>query len=261
MAVLLLACLASPSSLFSGNYLDARLPLLMGFAFIAFSSVHGMTLRQERMLACGVALVMSIRLVVVGNVWLHARPDLAEFRALGGNIPPNSRLLELTAADDGRACRGTEHPEREVYHFGSTAQSLAGFWVIERKMFWPLLFADPSQQPVRVVPPYDRLAVTSKSLTLEDKVLAASPVPPEAVREAPYLVDWPSNFDFVLVVSVRCAHRPGMFAALPLRLAGQADIATLYRVDGPAGGGTPLGILQPPVSQTQPGRLSSGDAR
>src|SRR5208283_158036 len=116
--------------------------------------------------------------------------------------------------------------------FGSTSPNLVGFWVIERKVFWPFLFADPSQQPIRVLAPYDKIAA-GKYPTVSYQVLTAPPLSQEVLAKAPYLLDWLNNFDFVVVISTGCSEHLDAFDALPLSLVEKTDVAALYKVKRP----------------------------
>jgi hypothetical protein len=80
---------------------------------------------------------------------------------------------------------------------------LGALLLIERRAFWPLMFADPSQQPLAVKPPYDRIAhplgePVDWPLLHQDSFSAAD------LAAARYLPDWRRNFDHVLLIDPPC---------------------------------------------------------
>jgi len=230
LAALFAVYVVCPAAILTGNYLDARLPILMGFIVVSGTNLVNLPARNGVMVGIAAGLVVFVRLGFLSGVWIDARADLEDFRSMEAFIFPGARILVMTASDDAASYFRDRHRSREVRHFGATSQSLVGFWVIERRVFWPLLFADPSQQPIRVLSPYDRIAVPSKSLTLDYRLLAAPQIPAEALIEAPYLASWQSNFDFVVVVSVLRAEHLDAFDTLPLTLVKKTPIAALYKI-------------------------------
>jgi hypothetical protein len=98
--------------------------------------------------------------------------------------------------------------------------------VIERRAFWPLLFADPSQQPVVARPPYADIA---QPLGMPPAWLSLAEDPTRAAQlGSPYLADWRRRFDYVLVLGPppsRESTPPG------LRLVRAGLEASLYSIE------------------------------
>ncbi len=139
-------------------------------------------------------------------------------------------MLVVSAAEDAPpAYRDAEPRSRFVPLLHRVDEHLPGLLVIERHAFWPLLFADPAQQPLVVRPPYAAIAAPLREppparLLETDRPVAAA---------APYLDNWPANFDYVLVLDA------GAIAAKPLRPdrlepREATDFAALYRVNSSA---------------------------
>jgi hypothetical protein len=89
-------------------------------------------------------------------------------------------------------------PERLLPDTERLDSHLPALLVIERRAFWPLLFADSVQQPVVVRPAYARIA-----WPLYDPVdwdAFKGPLTPGLLGYAPYLRDWRTDFDDVLLI-------------------------------------------------------------
>jgi hypothetical protein len=182
------------------------------------------------------ALVLFTRIVLIGEIWLEARKDLEDFRSLKQFIFPGARILATSVLRfEDRASYFRDQPRsRQLRGITDTYSHFVGFWVIDRGVFWPLLFSNPSQQPIRAIPPYDQLAVPVVRPPPDYRLLAHTPLPADALYVAPYLSDWVANFDFVVVLSSGRAKHLDELDDLPLTLIKKTDIATLYSIRKPA---------------------------
>ena len=162
------------------------------------------------------AFLVILRSGVVANAWIEHRQDLADLRAAIASVPPGAKVL----AAEGAA------PERLVmpglYRLDSHLPALLA---IERRAFWPLLFADPGQQPLMVRPPYDALAEPSLRDTVDWSLLFKPPTA-ETLFLARYMKNWRGDFDYVLLID------PPAAGPLPagLTLVRGQGIAALYRI-------------------------------
>ena len=100
--------------------------------------------------------------------------------------------------------------------------------LIERRAFWPLLFADNSQQPLIVKPAYAAIAQP-----LEEPVLWATlrrdSYTAKELEDAHYLPNWRSKFDYVLLTDL-----PADVTPLDgLSLVTKTSSAILYKVAAP----------------------------
>jgi hypothetical protein len=216
--VIFLLC---PQHAGGGSLLDARLPPLIGIVAIAGSRPRNIALRAERVIAIAATVILVARLTVVGAVWTAARRDLQDLQSLETYIPQGARILAVSAEDETQSDELREIALRSVH--------LPGIWVIDRKVFWPSLFTDVDQQPLKVLPPYDRLSL-SGSLPPDYRDLASGELSAETLRHAPYLVDWKDHFDYVVVLLGARAKHLELFDRLPLTLIAKTDIAVLYKI-------------------------------
>jgi hypothetical protein len=214
-ALLLMALIfaGAPDTLKGGTFLDVRLALIFGL--LLFAGIAPAPTRPRWWILLLAALLV-LRSGVVAFAWYDHRQDLADLRATIAYVPPGAKVL---------AAQG-EAPDRLVmpglYRLDSHLPALL---LIERRAFWPLLFADPSQQPLMVRPPYDDIAEPSLSENVDWLVLL-HPISPEAAALTDYLQNWRGNFDYVLLID------PPPSGPLPsgLTLVHGGGIAALYRI-------------------------------
>jgi hypothetical protein len=226
LAVLGGGYLAAPFAAAGGTFVDSRLPLMAALLLFA-----GLAPRLSR--RAGVAVGLAFALVIVGRSahvatnWQGRARDLADLRASLAYVEPGSKILPARTdwpvnppPRDGRILPNVAPLDE---HLGSIA-------VIERHAFWPLLFADPSQQPLRVRPPYARIAQSTNPATAPWRYLSGDRPPAEGIARFPWLADWRAHFDYVLLMGPK-APPGGTPSGLTLIRAG--DMASLYRVRRP----------------------------
>jgi len=220
---LLALYLVAPFAIAGGTFVDSRLPL-MG-ALLLFAGVRPRVSRRAAIaIAAALALLIVGRAGLVAYDWLGRARDLVELRADLAHIPPGANILPArTEIDETRA----DGFGRVLPNYSRLDDHLAALALIERHAFWPLLFADPNQQPVAVRPPYDQIAAPLGWSTPWANLFDA-PATPAAVRQYPYLRDWRARFDYVLLVGPRPPAAPTP-AALTLVRAG--DETSLYRIN------------------------------
>lgn len=194
LAVLFVIYLAAPVSLKGGTFVDVRFALMMGLLLFAgmrprFDPAH------QRWLLLGVVGLVAVRSLYTGAVWLDHRRDLTDLRAAMANIEPGALVL-ATRSHNLRT--DAANPARQLPDTEQLDSHLPALLVIERRAFWPNLFADPVQQPVRVKPAYARLARPLYDPLDWDAFKA--PLTPQMLAFAPYLRDWRADFDYVLLL-------------------------------------------------------------
>jgi hypothetical protein len=235
LAVLLAIYLAAPHHLMGAEYVDSRFAIMA--AMVLFG---GLLPRLPGALGPAVggtlAALFAARTALVAEVWAEHRRDLADVRASISAVGPGSRVLVATAEPAGDAGAGPARRSRTIAPYYRTDLHLGSLLVTERRAFVPTLFAQRGQQPLAVLPPYDRLAVPA-GVPPDYRVLA-DPTD-EEVWFAPYLRGWPSRFDYVLVLNAARARSPDLSAFLPrrLELVNRTEMAALLRVRATAPAG------------------------
>ncbi|WP_246801589.1 hypothetical protein [Bradyrhizobium genosp. L] len=223
LGVLAIVYIAAPLRMKGGSYIDMRAAVMI--ALMLFAGLRPQIPRREAV-TFGVALaaLVVIRAGYVGATWIDTRSDLADLRAAMAGVEPGARVLvatgstgEMTFAPPGR---------RVLPGIYRLTNHLPALLPIERKAFWPLLFANPAQQPITILPPFDRL---SHPLTepIDWSKLANEPFSAETLKFARYLVQWRANFDYVLLIDPQ----PGFQTIAKLSPLYDGDFAKLYRID------------------------------
>ena len=157
-----------PLSIKSAGLVDARIPVALGFlSFCVFTPRN-----LPRLVVIGSSLMLAslfvLRIAVIAQVWYGHNQDLADVRRTIQPIEPGSRVLVVNVQGPGadyfkRAGDPDLQPgvprSRYISTLGSPMYGhMAALVLIERRAFWPLLFADPIKQPLRVLEPYEELS-------------------------------------------------------------------------------------------------------
>ena len=216
------------------GFIDQRLPPLASFLLFAGTLPIGLSRRQRVIVSFGMIAIVSMRLLDIASVWYRHGDDVAAFRRVIAPIEPGSRVLAVmvTAHDVPDFYDG--QPSSRFFLFGhpgvgrAALMHLPALALIERRAFWPLLFTAPTKQPLKVLAPYSSIAV-DEGVVPSYTWLSAGPglaLP----YDAPYLANWHSFFDYVIVLYAGklpdAAHlRPDLLSPLVL-----TDVAALYRI-------------------------------
>jgi hypothetical protein len=115
--------------------------------------------------------------------------------------------------DAGPRSRRISNLLRADYH-------LPALLLIERGAFWPILFANPAQQPIALRPRYARLAREAHDIP-PHAALVADPDRGTAAL---------GDFDFVLMLEAGAGPNLDGFVPRCLTLLSRTDFAALYRV-------------------------------
>ncbi len=217
LTLLALLFVVTPDHIKGGTFMDLRLALLFGLLLFAGIDPRFAGRFGRIALTAFVALLL-VRSVSVGIVWFEHRQDLADLRAAMAPVSPGARVLLA------RGAAPESVPGRILPGVYPLDNHLPALLLIERRAFWPLLFADPSQQPLMVRPPYDAIAHPLGEPA--DWAWLQAPVTPQILAQAPYLKAWRTMFDYVLLID---PPEPSGTAAglVPVRSNGYA---ALYRV-------------------------------
>ena len=228
-----------PFTIKTTGLVDVRIPVALGFlAFCVFTPrnlskpfVIGLTLV--------LALLFVLRTAVVAQVWYGHNQDLADLRQTIQPIEPGSRVLVVDVLGPGADyLKMSGDPDLQPGVPKSRYLSTIGFpmyWhmaalvLIERRAFWPLLFAHPFKQPLRVLEPYAELSDPAGRLPYLGGLQADSFSKFE-LKLYPYLADWRSRFDYVLVLNAGVAGDLHEYWPDRLLFLGQNDFSALFRI-------------------------------
>ena len=229
-AVLVAVYVVAPFSLKGVHFVDSRLTVML--AFIVFASFTPVALnRRERNFALAVfAIIFVARMAFITNVWHDSQRDLADVRQVIEPVTPGSRVLvAYVSPEDNPAWDKIMPKSRRVPKVSATYWHLASFVLIDRHAFWPNIFAEEYQQPIQIISPYREIeAVRAPPLNYTD--LANHNLPPEETSRFPFLSDWRSKFDYVLILNAEGAPDLDQFLPGELQLINRRGIAALLRV-------------------------------
>lgn len=223
LAALGIVFLVSPATIKGGTFVEARLALM--FMLLIFAGMQPrVTRRQGAIVALVVVALIGIRTAYVASRWIDHRQDIADVRSVIAEVKPGSRVL-VARGHPGHETAGVLPPERALPGMYRLDGHLGALLVIERRAFWPLMFADPTQQPLMVKPPYDAIAhplgePVDWPLLNQDSFSATD------LAAARYLPEWRRNFDYVLLIDLPAPSQPPPRGLTPLA---SNAYAVLYR--------------------------------
>lgn len=225
LAALGLIFIVTPSAIKGGTFVDNRVALMIGF--VLFAGVQPQPPRRTAMtIGVVLAALIGLRSGYVASVWASHRETLAELRAAIAKVEPGQRVL-VARGYPIEPLPGV--PAAWVLPgIGWLQSHMPALLVIERRAFWPLLFADASQQPLVVKPPYDRSAHPLSDL-VHWSMLDKEPDPDVVRVLARYLPGWRTKFDDVLLLAPTAKMQP-ITGLTPLH---ESAFATLYRIEPP----------------------------
>ena len=215
---------------FKGTYwLDTRFAAM--FALLLFAGVRPKALPRSIGV---VVLVVFVGLLVarsglLAEAWAGHNRDIAELRTVIAPVRPGTRVFVTSVAPDEAPDYWARAPLARRFSNGIRSDDhLPALLLIERRAFWPLLFDDPSQQPVRYAREYRALAGENGGLLAHRQVGAAMLC----------------GYDFVLLLGAGGEPDLAGFAGGFLTLEKATDAAALFRVRT---GALPCPTVRPPV--------------
>lgn len=227
-AALMLAYPFVPGVLADTGWIDTRLPVLAGFLLFAGIMPRRLGRRETVVLGLAFASLIAARIGVIAIAWQGQNADLADLASVLAPVKADERVLVLTAPK--RAATDEQEPMRWSFFVDQPS-----FWhiaapvIMAHKAFYPQLFTEAAKQPLRVLPPYDKIADDRIGPPLAT-VLWDSALWPQAARKLPYLANWRHDFDYVLVLAASRIAQPQSFHDADLDFVGGTAIAALYRV-------------------------------
>jgi hypothetical protein len=224
-----------PFDLLGGAFLDMRFAVMFGFLLFAavdpapqgvpvatrMRRVMPIVPRAYRIAAAGCALLFVVRMAILANVWAAQRHDLAQLRAAIAAVPPGAKVFFTNVPqEEAPAYWGSGPRSRRLSNGLRTDYHLPALLLIERGAFWPVLFANPAQQPIRLRPAYAALAREAHDMPSHARLVAD----PDSALPAL------CHFDYVLMLEAGAEPDLATFIPRCLTLVSQSDFAALFRV-------------------------------
>jgi hypothetical protein len=228
--VLTLVFFALPTGAKGVFYIDTRIPVMMGFLLFA-ATLPRVPRNAGTAIFLAFAAMFVARMSLISRVWVDAQQDVADVRAVLPAVTPGSRVLAVDALVD--TSNGPIVRSRSLAHdYPNSFWHYASFAFIDRRAFWSDAFTLYGQQPVIAQPYYDRSgnpgAFPMQNLQLLN---GAGPIPGKP--KPSYLTDWPSKFDYILVMNANSNPDLSKFLPGKLRLISKQGFAALFEVRHP----------------------------
>jgi hypothetical protein len=227
LTVLAGLAVAAPLGFKGTGYVHTRFAAML--AIMLFAGVRPVSLSRGAAWLIGIALATAFaaQQVQTAIVWHGHAQDLAELRGVTASVEPGSRILTAAIDIDEAAAGGFGFLSRQMLADGTRLDGhVAALLVIERRAFWPFLFANAAQQPLELREPYLGIGQLTVSIPNLRQLTALTP---NDARGGPFPIagQWSCCYDYVLLVPAG-AH-PG-FANPALEPIGRSDFADLFRV-------------------------------
>jgi hypothetical protein len=229
--IAMLLFVVTPRSFKGGSYFDYRFLLLAMFLlFACFLPKRGPNVLAA-VAGSAIGLLFLVRMVVLGLAWHGHTADVSQLRQTISTVEPGGRVVVVTVGPQSAAAYWAERKWRAgmIDGFRRTDSHMASLLLIERRAFWPLLFAVPNQHPIAVQSPYREIAVTAGELP-EYSLLEKDRLSEDEARLFPYLREWAARFDYVLVLNAGGAPELRSFLRNDLQLIESTEIAALFRI-------------------------------
>lgn len=233
LAALVALYAASPFYGMGGAWIDARFDIMAGFLLFAGMMPRATAPRFGRVAVAACAALFLVRTMTLATAWQDHRQDLVQLRDAIAPVHPDERVLVVHAGPAESPDYWAHAPlSRQVDTSAPADAHLAALLLIERRAFWPLLFTNPAQQPVRVQPAYSAIA-HDLGMPPPYQALLREPAGMDLIQ-APYLAQWRQHFDWVLAIDAEAV--PNLADTLPdtLSQVTATGFAALYRIHDPA---------------------------
>ena len=214
LALALLLYAVAPAEFKGTANLDARFVILLGY--LLFAAL--LPLRMPRPLALVLVLLFAARMTVLGAVWYERNADIADLRSVIALVEPGSTVFVTSVEPAEAPAFWNAAPLARRLSTGmQTETQMPALLLIERRAWWPFLFDNPSQQPVRTRQPYRDMANRVGSMP-----------PHNAVRD-PKAFDL-CGYDQLLLLDAAGEPDRAHFAQDRLVLRAESPFAALYAV-------------------------------
>ncbi len=228
-AGLLALSILSPLHAFGTGWISWRFPImaaLVGMVMICPFQKIGR--RQAVILFLVLNVAIFGRTLWIGYNWWRGQADVASVEKVLEAVPAGAAILPL----QHEPALGDIKPDQRHYAFSQdTFRHLPTMAVPLAHAFVPTLFSARGKQPLAVLPAWSEKSVPEGNL-FSTGVLSCPGLMAEATSFTPYLVDWRSKFDFILVVNADVVDQNvGDVMPAGTSLVEDAGFARLYAID------------------------------
>lgn len=231
LAILAAMFAVAPFQMAGGGAFDMRFPVLM--SFMVFAGITPTRPPRAAVIGAvaGFALLFGVRMTYLATLWYGHNADVAQLRETIAPVPAGARVLVARVSSHDMPAYWQKAPRtRRISQDMQADLELGAFLVFERKAFYPLMFANPTQQPLVVLPPYTALSAPGAA---PPRYQALDSPDAFDLAEAPYLADWEHKFDYLLLLDAGAIADLAGYLPDRLELLHATDQAALFRVRRP----------------------------
>ena len=165
IALLLILFLGAPFA-WKGTYgLDTRFAIMFGFMLFAGFVPARWPVWLSRVSTGVVLLLFIARMALLTYAWTAHRSDLDDLRRVLAPVQPGQAVYVVEAGLSEAPSYWAGNPGWRLLSNGvRTDEHIGALALIERRAYWPFLFDNPSQQPIKTLEPYQTLATRVGSL-------------------------------------------------------------------------------------------------
>jgi hypothetical protein len=232
LAIFGAAYLISPDAIKGGLFFDMRFSIIVGYLLFIGVAEARIPRKAAAAFALSFLFLFVTRMGLVSFAWQEQTGEVAQMRQAIQPIRAGSRVLVTTLPPNPVDYWWRTPFVRRIAGIFIANEHLPALILLDRHAFWQLLFSARSQQPITILPPYDRSSVAEMNWGAPSySLLAGDWKVPDNRRKFPYLEDWQSKFDFVLVLNAGGVPDRKSFLAPQLSLLEDTDVAALYRIN------------------------------
>jgi hypothetical protein len=222
-ALLLVASLFMPAATYESGWLDHRLPIMGYLAALAGTRIEMEDSWRPR-LAAGAVALMLLRSAWIAWSWSAGDAMAASLQRATADLPAGAAVLTVRHVPPVRSYYFPPHG-RILGRVDDSFRHLTLLLIPWRHVFVPTLFAEPGKQPIRVRPPWDRIAIPQGGQLPSVNELRYPRHMPPAYQ------NWKRTFDYVVVLNADKPDRFGPVVLPPeLQLVRDEGFVQLYRV-------------------------------
>jgi hypothetical protein len=228
-AGLLVLAILSPRHAFGTGWISWRFPIMAALVGMVMICPFQKVGRRQ-----AIALFIALNIAVLGRTawigfnWWQGQADVASVEKVLEAVPPGAAILPL---QHDPAFAAIKLDQRHYAFTEDTFRHLPTLAVPLAHAFVPTLFSAQGKQPLAVLPSWSDRSVPEGNL-FSTGVLSCPGLMAEAASFTPYLVDWRSKFDFIMVVNADTVDQNvGDVMPAGTRLLRDAGFARLYGID------------------------------
>lgn len=220
---LLLLAIIAPASIGDATWIQRRIPPMLALTLMAAVRPDFQRRAINRVMSLVLALTLCARVAWIGKIWHDRQIDAAQMFAAARVIPPGASVIVLrqdlpdaVRAPLGRLMAGG--PGRAI----ETQRNMPSLAVIRYRVFIPILFTVPGQQPLRVLGKWKVRSTYVSSIPVPADLNA--PQPTDA-----YLRHWRRDFAYILLINADLATRHPLVTT-GLRQVADTHFAKVYHI-------------------------------